>query len=298
MLKKVLYLFLFLLFPINLFASEVAIRAIVNGDIITSYDVEQRAKLSHELLKLNKYTMSDSEIENKVLDEMIDDKIKVAEASRFGIHITPIELDEAKKRMEKYLNLPDGGYDKLVKKLDIEPSVVNKQIEADVIWMKFMYSVLRSYVKVTDSELDLLIENMKNEKQFQYEISSIIAEKSQIKSLSEKMKNISTCDDFIKFAKQNGKAGSGLKFTLTDKQMDKKLHNLLSHTQVLKLTPFTKINDNNTAFFICDKSQFTPEFSNEEKEEIRFSILQNKLDAFSNKYFEKIKASSVIDKKY
>ena len=292
-LLKFLIIFMFLSFPI--FASEISIMAIVNGDIITSYDVKERAKLSRELLKINKYKMSDEEIEKKVLSEIIDDKIKITEANKFGIHATTEEITDAKERMEKYLNLPVGGYNKLVKDLNIDSSIINKQIEADVIWMKFVYSVLRSYVKVTDSELNLLIENMKQEKQFNYEISSLILEKSKINQITEKSKDISNCEDFIEFAKKNGKPGSGLKFTLSEKQMDKNLKNLLSKSDLSKPTKAIELNGNNTIFFICNKTEFVPVLTDKEKEELRFSILQNKLDAFSNKYFERIKASSVID---
>ena len=168
MLKKFLLLS-FVCFSFSSFASEVSVRAIVNGDIITSYDVKERAKLSKELLKVNKYKMPDEEIEKKVLSEIIDDKIKVAEASRFGIRATNEETSDARLRMEKYLNLPEGGYDRIIKELDIDKNVVSKQIEADVIWMKFIYSVLRSYVKVTDNELKLLIENIAG-----YNITDII----------------------------------------------------------------------------------------------------------------------------
>ena len=288
-----LIMFIFFSFPI--FASEVGVRAIVNGDIITSYEVKERAKLSHELLKINKYKMSDEDIEKKVLSEMIDDKIKVAEANRFGIRANSEEIEDATIRMEKFLNLPAGGYNKLTKDLGIDSSVVRKQIEADVIWMKFVYSVLRSYVKVTDSELNLLLENMKREKQFNYEISSMIIEKSKENQLIEKLKNISTCEDFIKFAKSNGKKGSGLKFTLLDKQMDKNLKSLLSKSEISKPTKAIELNGNATVFFVCDKVPFNPTFTESEKEEFKFSILQNKLDAYANRYFEKIKASSVID---
>ncbi len=294
MLKKFLLLS-FVCFSFSSFASEVSVRAIVNGDIITSYDVKERAKLSKELLKVNKYKMPDEEIEKKVLSEIIDDKIKVAEASRFGIRATNEETSDAKLRMEKYLNLPEGGYDRIIKELDIDKNVVSKQIEADVIWMKFIYSVLRSYVKVTDNELKLLIENMQSEKQFQYEISSLIAGKEKLKKLFPKLKEISNCDDFISYAKENGEAGSGLKFTLTENQMDKKLKNLLSVSEISKATKPIEINGNNTVFFVCERKEFTPVITDDEKEEIRYSILQNKLDAFSNKYFEKLKASSVIE---
>ncbi|MBR1544912.1 MAG: hypothetical protein IJ638_03140, partial [Alphaproteobacteria bacterium] len=286
---------LFSFISLSSLASEVAIRAIVNGEIITSYDVIERAKLSKELLKINKYNLSDEEIEAKVLSEIIDDKIKMVEANRFGVRISPDELIDAKIRMEKYLELPAGGYKKLIEKLGIDESIVNKQVEADVIWMKFVYSVLRAYVKVSDSELNLLIDNTKNEKQYKYEISSIILPNKTSKSFSDDLKNISNCEDFIKFAKENGEQGSGLKLTLVDNQMDKKLASLLSHSEVSKATKPLEINGNNTVFFICDKQSFIHEFSDEEKEEFRFSILQNKLDAFSNKYFEKLKASAVIE---
>ncbi len=295
MFKRVFSLITFMFFSFEVFASSVGIRAIVNGDIITSYDVEERVKLSRELLKLNKYKMSDAEIEKKVLSEMIDDKIKVDEAKRFGIRITPEELSDATLRMEKYLNLPAGGYNELVKNIGIDKAIVNKQIEADVIWMKFVYSVLRSYVKVTDSELELLIENMKQEKQFNYEISSLIADKSKLEKLAPELSKISNCEDFISFAKKNGEAGSGAKFTILDSQMDKNLKHVIAHHNSSFPTKPVEINGNNTVFFICDKQAFVPTFTDEEKEEYRFSILQSKLDAFANKYFEKLKASSVID---
>ena len=267
---------LFFVLPFTSFASEVKILATVNNDIITSYDVNERVKLSTELLKINKYNFPKSEIEKRVLSEIIDDKIKMAEASKYGIRISTEEFIDATKRMEKYY-------------------VINKQIEADVVWMKFVYSVLRSYVKVTDSEVNLLIENMANEKQYNYEISSLIIDKSDVKQISERLKDISDCDEFIKFAKSNGKNGSGIKITLSDKQMDKKLHKLLVSSKIKKATQPIEINGNNTIFFICDKQDFTPTISDKEKEEIKFNVLQNKLDAFSNKYFEKLKASAVID---
>ena len=295
MLKKIFSLVIFCLLSFTSFASEVKIMATVNNDIITSYDVAERVKLSSELLKINKYNFPKSEIEKRVLSELIDDKIKMAEAAKFGIRMTAEEFMDATKRMEKYLNLPEGGYKKIAKDIDIDENIINKQIEADVVWMKFVYSVLRSYVKVSDNEINLLIENMKNEKQYNYEISSLIIGKSDVKTLMEKLKNISDCESFINFAKNNGSTGSGMKITLSDKQMDKKLHKLLASSAVKKATNPIEINRAKTIFFICDKTSFTPTLSDKEKEELKFTILQNKLDAFANKYFEKIKASAVID---
>ena len=288
--KMGIFIFLFSIVSNLVFASSVSIRAIVNGDIITSYDVEERAKLSSELLKLNKVNMSEEQIKKQVLSEMIDDKIKIAEAEKYSIRVSATELDDAIKKMEKYLNLPAGGYDKIIKKIGIEDKVVKEQIKADVLWMKFVLSVLRSYIKVSDSEVNIFIDNIKNANYFEYKIATTILKKDENILKNLYAQNIDSCEKFIKNYK------SANQFNIKDKEMSKELYTLTSRNNN---KPFHLVNEdgNYQVFFVCDKQKYVPTFTEEEKEQIKFQIYQNKLDAYANKYFEKMKITSVIDLK-
>lgn len=290
MFKRGVFIFLLSILSSNIFASSVSIRAIVNGDIITSYDVEERTKLSSELLKLNKIQMPTDKIQKQVLSEMIDDKLKIAEAEKYGLRVSSAELDDAMEKMEKYLNLPAGGYADIIKKIGIEDKVVKEQIKADVLWMKFIYSVLRSYIKVSDSEINIFIDNLKNSNNFEYKIATTILKKDENILKNMYTQNFDSCEKFINNYK------SATQFNIKDKEMSKELYTLASRNNN---KPFHLVNEEGDyqVFFICDKQKYIPTFSKEEKEQMKFQIYQSKLDAYANKYFEKIKTTSVIDLK-
>ena len=281
---------IFCIFSFNVNASSISIRAIVNNEIITSYDIEERAKLSKELLTLSKISMTDEQIKNKVLSEIIDDKIKIAEAKKYGIFVSKEEINDAMKRMEKYLNLPIDGYKKIIEKIGVDKNIIEEQIEADVIWMKFVYSVLRSYVKISDSDLNIYLDNLKNSNNFEYELATFTIKKDNNLLNDIYSKNIDSC---VKF-KESFTDVINLK--MKDNEMNKQLFNFVSRSNN-KPFHFLKDENNYQIFFVCSKNKYIPTFSDEEKEMIKLQIYQSKLDAFANKYFEKIKLTSIIDLK-
>lgn len=274
------------------FANNVRIRAIVGDDIITSYDVEQRKKLATSLLNHSNIKMSDEEIEKNVLTEMIDDKIKISEARKYNITATPEEIESAKLRMAQFLKLGPNGYKDILDKINVSEDVLNEQIKGDIIWSKFTMQVLRSYIKVQDSEVDNFVETSSPKNGFEFTLIPFILKKNTDIS---KIKNIKDCSEFEKFATENGDTGSGFKMSIADSQMQESLYNITKNAPLL--TPLDAINLNGaeTIFFICDKKTFKPTISNEDKERIKYMIFQNKLDAYANKYFEKIKATTIID---
>lgn len=292
--EGILFLLLATSFSIKSFASSVSISAVVNGTPITSYEVDERTKLAKSLLSLNKVKMKPEKVRKQVLTELIDDRLKIAEAKKYGVNVSREELDEARKKMEIYLKIPNG-YDALIKQLDIESKIVDEKVEADVIWMKFVYTVLRSYIKVSDAEVNLLVDNMMAEEHFRYDLVPLITTMDKYNGLRDKLSSIKSCDKFIAFAKQNGESGSGYKLSLEDNTMEKNLHNLIVHSPIKKSLSPIQINGKDTVFFICGKERYLPIISDAKKEELKMSIYQGKLDAFANKYFDKLKKTSVIE---
>ncbi|MGN0929627.1 MAG: SurA N-terminal domain-containing protein [Alphaproteobacteria bacterium] len=274
------------------FANSVSIKAIVDGNIITSYDIEQRKKLSSSLLKHNNINMPDEQITKNVFNEMIDDKIKIAEARKYNIIATPDEIESAKSRMAQLLKLGPNGYNDILKESGVSEDVLNEQIKADIIWSKFVMQVLRSYIKVQDSEVNNFIENPSQTESYEYTLIPFILKNDND---ADKVKDIKTCDDFEKFATENGKAGSGFKMNIIDSQMQKTLYNITKNAPLLTPLDAVELNGEKTILFICDKKSYTPTITAEEKDRIKYMLYQNKLDAYANKYFERLKSSTMID---
>src|SRR6266511_4016701 len=65
-----------------------SVAVLVNGEPITSYDIEQRTKL-------NFLTTRKPMPRQEVIDQLIDEKVKIKEAKRFGVDPSISEIDQA-----------------------------------------------------------------------------------------------------------------------------------------------------------------------------------------------------------
>src|SRR3954469_3971934 len=69
----------------------------VNGEPITNYDIEQRSKLN---------TLSHkAATRQQVLEELIDEKVKIKEAKKFGVDPTSSDIDAAFSQMSSRMPL-------------------------------------------------------------------------------------------------------------------------------------------------------------------------------------------------
>ena len=295
---KTFILLSLLLFPFNIFASSVSIVTVVNGKPITSYDLNERIKLFKELSKFSKIKSSNTKIKDEVLTEMIDEIIKITEATKYNISTTKEEREDAKFKMAKFLKLPNSSYSSIIKKLKLNENIINKQIEANVIWMKFIYSVLRANVKLSDTEVDNTINNLGSNKNYTYTIVPFILKtKQDYNKLRSNLKTISSCNDFINFAKANGVDGSGNKIEIEGSSLDKNLLNIIQNLKVNTSSDLTKFNNNLNIFFLCDKQISKVQIDKEAKEQFKISLYHKKLEAYAEKYFEKLKQTAVIEYK-
>ena len=74
-----------------LHAQSVAV--MVNGEPITNYDIEQRTKL-------NFLTTHKQMSRQEVINELIDEKVKIKEAKQFGVDPTSSDIDQSYHRDE------------------------------------------------------------------------------------------------------------------------------------------------------------------------------------------------------
>ena len=285
-------------------ASDVAIIATVNGDVITSYELGQRIKLSKKLLEQSNIKIDDEGVRKNVLREMIDDKLKIAEARKFNVNATNDDIAEAKERMENYLGLGVGGYDKLVESLGLEKRLADAKVRADVVWMKFVFSVLRGYIRVTDSEVNLFVDNMRQKNHFMYDlVPLIIGDSQRYDEVKSDAMKITDCKEFEKYATKNGADGSGNMFSVKDSQLDKDMFKPITSTNVGSSIVVERkgLNEDEELrkiiFFVCAKNPYKEEFSDEQRAELRMKIYQEKLDSYANKYLDKMRKTAIIDLK-
>ena len=99
----------------------------VNGEPITEYDIEQRTKLN--FLSLHKQSPR-----NEVINELIDEKVKIKEAKRFGVDPTSSDIEQAYAQMSSRMRISVDQLTKSLESQGIRPDTLKTRIKADMVW--------------------------------------------------------------------------------------------------------------------------------------------------------------------
>src|SRR5262249_40041857 len=118
----------------------------VNGEPITSMDIEQRSKLTF-------MTSHKQPPRQEVIDELIDEKVKIKEAKRFGVDPTPSDSDAPKKRMAERMRLPPDQPPQGLKKQGVRPDPRRPRIKADMVWGSRVRGRLKESLQVGEKDV-------------------------------------------------------------------------------------------------------------------------------------------------
>jgi len=124
----------------------------VNGDPITAIDVEQRSKFI--LLTDQKPTPR-----QQVLDQLIDEKLKIREGRRWGIEASDKEVDGNFAAMASRLQKSADGLTKDLAQKGINASTLKSRIRADMVWQQLIRGRYQSRLQLSDREVVSLLES-------------------------------------------------------------------------------------------------------------------------------------------
>jgi peptidyl-prolyl cis-trans isomerase SurA len=152
---KALFLLVFGFFMfVTMARAEVVERilAVVNDDVISKSEVDQMAKAmqSQPGAKL----LSGKDLEKKLLDAMITQKLALTEAKRRGITVADKEVDQAFADFKKRNNIPDDAtLAKALAKEGMSIKGLRKQISDQMVTERLMMIVAAGKAVVTDKEV-------------------------------------------------------------------------------------------------------------------------------------------------
>ena len=145
--KKILIFILFLLFITNSYSNSFNILASVNNKLITNYDLFIEIKL---LEYLNKRPLNQNEKEI-ILNEMINNKIKMLEVEKYKITLNELEIDR------RVNGLIDG--DELV---NLKQRLKEK-ISTDSKWNNLIYLKFRNKLEINMQEINEKFSSSENQ---------------------------------------------------------------------------------------------------------------------------------------
>lgn len=131
----------------------VRIAAVVNEEVITSAEVEDRALLLIALIGGGKTPQERTQMITRALQMLIDETLELQEAKRNSITVSKGEIDEAIAVTEKARARPKGALLGFVKASGLSVASIKRQFEAQVAWNKTVSRKLKRSITITDGEI-------------------------------------------------------------------------------------------------------------------------------------------------
>ena len=134
------------------------IAAIVNDEVISKFDVDQRVNLFLVTSGIERTPQNIDGLRRQVLRTLIQEKLQLQEARDSEIEISRAEINAAMQDMASGTNRSLNEVEKFLKENNVHIRTMEDQIEAELAWNRFVRGRFGGQVSIGELEIDETME--------------------------------------------------------------------------------------------------------------------------------------------
>ncbi|MDB5567619.1 MAG: hypothetical protein JWP84_4185 [Tardiphaga sp.] len=276
-----------------------SVAVMVNGEPITNYDIEQRTKLTQ---------LSTQKVPSRqeVIDELINEKVKIKEGKKYSVDPAASEVDGAFQNMSSRMRItPDQLVQSLASK-GIRPDTLKSRLKADMVWNAIVRGRFKQSLQVGEKEVETAVQGSGGDgttEAFEYQMRPVVlivprgaaagmmeARNKEAEALRER---IQTCDEANSTFKSMQNATIRDTVVKTSADLPPTLRDLLDKTPVGHLTPPEVTRQGVEMVVLCSRKP--TKVDTPKKREVRDKMFAEKFDAKSKAYLKEIRNAAMIE---
>jgi peptidyl-prolyl cis-trans isomerase SurA len=276
------------------------VAVMVNGEPITNYDIEQRSKLDF----LTTHKPADRQ---QVISELIDEKVKIREAKKFGVDPGSSDMDQAYASMSSRMHITPDQLTKTLEAHGIRPDTLKERIKTDMVWSSLIRGRFKESLQVGEKEVAAAAGESGDDKpdseSFEYKMRPIIlivprgSENSVVEGRRKEAEalrgRVQTCDEANSFFKSMQNAAIRESVTKTSADLPAPLREMLDKTPIGHLTEPEVTKQGVEMVALCARNP--TKIDTPKKKEIRDKMFAEKYQAKSNAYLQEIRKAAMIE---
>jgi peptidyl-prolyl cis-trans isomerase SurA len=273
--------------------------ALVNGDPITALDIAQRTRLIQ-------LSTQKSPPRQEVLDELIDDKLKLHVAKRYITEVPKREIESTYANIARRSGMSPDQFGKVMGQSGISVDALKARIHADFVWSQIIRGKFRASLQVGEKEVAVKLQETKKDEAAGYEYSlrpilflvprgSAAAAYEARKREAEGLRSrFQSCGDGLRVAM--GLPDVAVREAITRQSADfaQQQRDVLNNTPVGRLTPPEATPQGVELFAVCRKSPAVGGDTPRERE-VRDTMFQERYQALSKKYLRELRNQALIE---
>jgi peptidyl-prolyl cis-trans isomerase SurA len=279
--------------------AEAQIVALVNGEPITGVDIAQRTRL-------NQLSTQKTPSRQEVLDELIDDKLKVNLSKRFIAEVPKREIESSFASIARRTGMTTAQFTQMMKTQGLNVDTLKARIHADFVWQQIIRGKFQGSLQVGEKEIEVKLQgaNKTDTAGFEYRLQPVLllVPKGAAPAVVEGRKReaealrarFQSCDDGLRAARVLTDVAVREVITRASADVPQKQRELLNETPVGRLTPPDVTFQGVEMFAVCAK---TPASGGDTpaKREAREAMYQERFQAMSKKFLKELRGQALIE---
>lgn len=130
-----------------------SVAVIVNDEVISTFDVRQRANLLLVSAGLTSTAELQERARAQALQDLIDEHLQLQESKSFDVAIEPAEIDRRIADIARSNNVTPEALAQNLGQAGVGIATLRSQIEADIAWSRLMRGLYGTRVRVSENEI-------------------------------------------------------------------------------------------------------------------------------------------------
>jgi peptidyl-prolyl cis-trans isomerase SurA len=275
------------------------VAVMVNGEPITQMDIDQR-------MKLNALSGAKDNSRQSVIEDLINEKVKIKEGKKFSVDPGTGEVDGSYATMASRMRLtPDQLTQQLASK-GIRPNTLKSRLKADMVWNAIVRGRFKQSLQVGEKEVEAAVQSQGGDamaEAFEYQMRPLVLivprgaggglAEARHKEATALRERIQSCEDAIRTFK--GTQNATVKGIVVKNSADlpPNLRELLDKTPIGHLTPPEVTAQGIEMVALCARKP--TKVDTPKKREVREKMFAERFDAKSKAYLADVRKAAMIE---
>jgi len=275
---------------------------VANGSPITELDIQQRMKLVVSSTHTNP-------TRQEIINDLIDDRLKIARAKVYSLEVTDAEVDTAFEGMAKRQRITPQQFAQVLERAGISANTVKARIRAELTWSQLVRGKFSSSLQVGESDVANALRGRTETDSSAvgyvytlYPVMYVIARGSTEAVMDAKRREaenlrsrFTTCTEGLALARALRDVAVREPINRSSSDLAPQLRELLGNMQVGRLTTPEVTEQGLQMFALCEKKESASE--SPAKREVRDELFTKRFESESKKFLEEIRKSAMIEYK-
>ncbi len=278
--------------------AQAQVVVVANGSPITAYDIEQRTKLIASSTHTNP-------TRQQIIQDLIDDRIKIDKAKSYGLIVSNDEVNQAFEGMAQRQHITAEQFSQFLTRSGISPETVKARIRAELTWGALVRGKFNTSLHVGESDIAAALRGRSDADTVGYIYTlypvivvvpygspAVEAKRHEADNLRSHFLN---CKEGLELSRALRDVAVREPVTRSSADLDQRLRDLLNSMPVGQLTPPEVTAQGLQMFAVCEKKASKAE--SPVQREVREEIFKQRYEREANRYLEELRKTAMIEYK-